>query len=145
MEKLDDKNSSQPSLYSKALESVSQFPILQALGGRRSRRFCMGAEIPDGPLSFKSNQEPFPLTDLEQILLLTSMAGSTGWHYTISFDVFTRPNFHLTVLDLLEEPFHLLLVFTYLTFSLQMIMGPTTFLHVTSTLHQRIIAESESN
>jgi hypothetical protein len=54
-------------------------------------------------------------------------------------------SFHLLVLDLLEEPFHLLLVFTYLTFSLQMIMGPTTFLHVTSTPHQRIIAESESN
>ena len=91
MEKLDDKNSSQPSLYSKALEGVSQFPLIQALGGRRSRRFCMGAEIPDGPLAFKSNQEPFPLTDLEQMLLLTSMAGSTGWHYTISYDESIRP------------------------------------------------------
>jgi hypothetical protein len=92
MEKLDDKNSSQPSLYSsKALEGVSQFPLMQALGGRRSRRFCMGAEIPEGPLAFKSNQKPFPLTDLEQMLLLTSMAGSTGWHYTISYDQSIRP------------------------------------------------------
>jgi hypothetical protein len=54
-------------------------------------------------------------------------------------------SFHLSVVDPLEEPFHLLLVFTYVTFSLQMIMGPTTFQHGTSTLHQRIIAESENN
>jgi hypothetical protein len=92
MVKLDDKNSSQPSLYfSKALEGVSQFPLMQALGGRRSRRFCMGAEIPDGPLAFKSNQKPIPLTELEQMLVLTSMAGSTGWHYSISYDQSTRP------------------------------------------------------
>ena len=68
MEKLEDENSSQPSLhFSKALEGVSQFPLMQALGGRRSRRFCMGAEIPDGPLAFKSSQKPLPLTELEQI------------------------------------------------------------------------------
>jgi hypothetical protein len=91
LEKIDE-NSSQPSLrLSKALEDVSQFPLIQAIAGRRSRRFCMGAEIPDGPLAFKSNQKPVPLTELEQIFLLTSMAGSTGWHYTISYDQSTRP------------------------------------------------------
>ncbi len=87
MEKIDDENSSQPSLHlSKALEGVTQFPLIQALAGRRSRRFCVGAEIPEGPLAFKSNQKPIPLTELEQMLLLTSMAGSTGWHYTISYN-----------------------------------------------------------
>src|SRR5688500_4788209 len=92
MEKIDDENSPQPSLhFSKALEDVSQFPLIHALAGRRSRRFCLGAEIPEGPLVFKSNQQPFPLTELEQMLLLTSMAGSTGWHYTISYDQSTRP------------------------------------------------------
>jgi hypothetical protein len=86
MEKIDE-NSSQSSLhFSKALEGVSQFPLIQALAGRRSRRFCVGAEIPDGPLAFKSNQEPIPLTELEQMLVLTSMGGSTGWHYTISYN-----------------------------------------------------------
>ena len=92
MEKLGNENSSQPSLdFSKALEGVSQFPLIQAIAGRRSRRFCLGAEIPEGPLAFKSNQRPFPLTELEQMVVLTSMAGSTGWHYTISYDVSTRP------------------------------------------------------
>jgi hypothetical protein len=90
MEKIDE-NSSQPSLhFSKALEGVSQFPLIQALAGRRSRRFCLGAEIPEGPLAFKSNQKPVPLTELEQMLLLTSMAGSTGWHYA-SYDESIRP------------------------------------------------------
>jgi hypothetical protein len=92
MEKVDDDNSPQSSLhFSKTLEDVSQFPLIQALAGRRSRRFCMGAEIPEGPLAFKSNQKPFPLTETEQMLLLTSMAGSTGWHYTISYDESIRP------------------------------------------------------
>src|ERR671914_1320296 len=91
MEKIDEHSSQPPLQFSKALESITQFPLLQALAGRRSRRFCLGAEIPEGPLAFKSNQKPFPLTELEQTLLLTSMSGSTGWHYTISYDVATRP------------------------------------------------------
>src|SRR5215210_7039913 len=94
MEKPDDKNSSQSSLhFSKALEGASQFPLIQALAGRRSRRFCMGAEIPEGPLAFKSNQKPSPLTELEQMVVLTSMAGSTGWHYTISYNETVRSQF----------------------------------------------------
>jgi hypothetical protein len=91
MEKID-KGSSQPPLHNpKAMEAMTQFPLIQALAGRRSRRFCVGAEIPEGPLAFKSNQKPIPLTELEQMLVLTSMAGSTGWHYSISYDQSTRP------------------------------------------------------
>jgi hypothetical protein len=50
----------------------------------------MGAEIPEGPLAFKSSQKSFPLTELEQMLVLTSMAGSTGWHYAISYNETVR-------------------------------------------------------
>jgi hypothetical protein len=58
-----EKNSSQvPKHLLKALEGVTQFPLIQALAGRRSRRFCVGAEIPEGPSAFKSNQKPIPLT-----------------------------------------------------------------------------------
>src|SRR5215211_7717277 len=86
MEKID-KDSSQPPLHNpNAMEAMTQFPLIQALAGRRSRRFCVGAEIPEGPLAFKSNQKHIPLTELEQMLVLTSMAGSTGWHYTISYN-----------------------------------------------------------
>jgi hypothetical protein len=86
MEKIDETSSQRPLHLLKALEGVIQFPLIQALAGRRSRRFCVGAEIPEGPLAFKSNEKPIPLTELEQVLLLASMAGSTGWHYAISYN-----------------------------------------------------------
>lgn len=67
-----------------ALERLAQFPLLSALYGRRSRRFALGAEIPDGPLAYASQHEPVPLSDLERLVVLTSMAGTTGWHYAIT-------------------------------------------------------------
>jgi hypothetical protein len=90
MEKIDENNTQLPVHLLNALEVVTRFPLMQAIAGRRSRRFCVGAEIPDGPLAFKSNQKPIPLTELEQLLLLTSMAGSTGWHYAISYNETVR-------------------------------------------------------
>ena len=86
MERTDDNSSQSAFQLPKSLEGLTQFPLIQALAGRRSRRFCLGAEIPEGPLAFKSNQKPVPLTELEQMLVLTSMGGSTGWHYTISYN-----------------------------------------------------------
>jgi hypothetical protein len=34
-----------------ALAELARFPLLDAIFGRRSRRFPMGGEIPDGPLA----------------------------------------------------------------------------------------------
>jgi hypothetical protein len=91
MEKIEEGSSSQPLVHAlKALESMTQFPLIQAIAGRRSRRFCVGAEIPEGPLAFKSNQKSISLTEMEQMVVLTSMAGSTGWHYTISYNETVR-------------------------------------------------------
>ena len=36
------------------LNDLLKFPLMDAIAGRRSRRFCMGAEIPDGVLAYKS-------------------------------------------------------------------------------------------
>src|SRR3954454_20124717 len=36
------------------------FPLVEALFGRRSRRFALGDEIPDGPLAYRSRHEPVP-------------------------------------------------------------------------------------
>ena len=66
-----------------ALRRLSEFPLVEALYGRRSRRFPVGGEIPDGPLAYRSEHEPVPLTDLERLLVLTACAGTTGWHYAI--------------------------------------------------------------
>jgi hypothetical protein len=66
------------------LQEVGAFPLLEALYGRRSRRFALGDEIPDGPLAYKSEHEPLPLTELERMLVLSAMGGTTGWHYSIT-------------------------------------------------------------
>ena len=65
------------------LDELLKFPLVEALIGRRSRRFCMGAEIPDGVLAFKSKHKPMPLSELEQLILLSTMGGVTGWHFAI--------------------------------------------------------------
>src|ERR671918_1061522 len=65
------------------LDELLKFPLMEALIGRRSRRFCMGAEIPDGVLAFKSKHKAMPLSEIEQLLVLSTMGGVTGWHFAI--------------------------------------------------------------
>lgn len=43
----------------------------------------MGAEIPDGVFAFKSKHKSMPLSELEQLLILSTMGGVTGWHFAI--------------------------------------------------------------
>ncbi|MGR6090147.1 hypothetical protein [Brevibacterium sp. CSND-B09] len=67
-----------------ALKELSEFPLFEAVLGRRSRRFPVGGEIPDGVLAFKSRKESRPLTDLQRALVLATVTGQTGWHFGIS-------------------------------------------------------------
>ena len=69
--------------FPQGFTDMLEFPLIQALLGRRSRRFFMGAEIPDGPMAYKSKHEPEPPDDLETMLVLTAMGGATGWHNLI--------------------------------------------------------------
>ena len=69
---------------SDALHGLATFPLMEALLGRRSRRFALGDEIPDGPLAYRSKHQPLPLTELERMLVLSAMGGTTGWHYSIT-------------------------------------------------------------
>jgi hypothetical protein len=73
-----------PEDLDRVLAEVAQFPLLAALYGRRSRRFAVGDEIPDGRLAYRSAYEPYPLSEVERLVVLTSMTGSTGWHYAIT-------------------------------------------------------------
>jgi hypothetical protein len=59
------------------------FGLIDGLLGRRSRRFFMGAEMPDGVLTYKSTHKPIPLTDLEKMLVLSACGGNTAWHHMI--------------------------------------------------------------
>ncbi len=70
----------------KGLFEAANFPLIEALHGRRSRRFARGASIPGGPLAYASKHKPAPLTELEQMLVLTSVAGNTGWSNLIPFN-----------------------------------------------------------
>lgn len=65
------------------LNNALRFPLVDALYGRRARRFFYGAEIPDGYFTYKSKHDPLPLTELEQMVVLTAAGGNTGWHNLI--------------------------------------------------------------
>jgi hypothetical protein len=70
----------QASTEIEALRELDAFPLVEALFGRRSRRFARGGEIPDGPLAYRSRHDPLPLSELERMLVLGAMGGTTGWH-----------------------------------------------------------------
>ncbi len=64
-------------------KDMLSFGLIDALLGRRSRRFFMGAEIPDGVFAYKSRHKPVPLTELERLLVVAACGSNTSWHYLI--------------------------------------------------------------
>jgi hypothetical protein len=66
-------------------KALLDFPLFQALFGRRARRFGMGMEIPSGPLAFRSQKEPIPLTEQEQMILVAAATGVSGWTFGVPF------------------------------------------------------------
>ena len=69
--------------FSPGFQDMLAFGLVEALLGRRSRRFFMGAEIPDGVFEYKSRHKPVPLSDLEKMLVVSACGGNTSWHYLI--------------------------------------------------------------
>ncbi len=65
------------------IKSLFQFPLLEALLGRRSRRFFAGARIPDGVFEYTSNKQPQPLSELEKMLVVSACGGNTSWQHLI--------------------------------------------------------------
>jgi len=65
------------------VQDMLSFGLVEALLGRRSRRFFMGAEIPDGVFAYKSRHKSLPLTDLEKLLVVSACGGNTSWHHMI--------------------------------------------------------------
>ena len=61
-----------------AMDDVWQYGLFEALYGRRSRRFGLGFEITEGPLQYKSHEQPVPLSELEEALLVAAGGGITG-------------------------------------------------------------------
>ncbi len=78
---------------SDALRSVLDYPLLNAIFGRRARRFGLGMRIPSGPLAFTSRHAPVPLSELERSLLLAVGTGVSGWHFGVPYGP-DRPDQH---------------------------------------------------
>jgi hypothetical protein len=64
-------------------QDMIDFKLIEALLGRRSRRFFMGAEIPDGVFAYASKHDPMPLSEIEKMLVLAACGGNTSWHNMI--------------------------------------------------------------
>jgi hypothetical protein len=67
------------------LDELRDFPLMQAIFGRRARRFGLGMEIPSGPLAYVSQREPVPLSELEKALLIAAGTGVSGWNFGVPF------------------------------------------------------------
>ncbi|MCW5623829.1 MAG: hypothetical protein KIT73_03820 [Burkholderiales bacterium] len=64
---------------------LRSFSLLEALFGRRSRRFGAGMEIPDGPLAYRSKLPPQPLSEAERTILIAAAAGISGLNFGIPY------------------------------------------------------------
>src|SRR5262245_1482948 len=60
------------------IDQVWSYPLFEALYRRRSRRFGLGFEMPEGPFRYKSAHVPVPLSELEEALLVGAGAGFSG-------------------------------------------------------------------
>lgn len=93
--KIKEKNPKNQSAMntSKAFAELLQYPFLNALFGRRARRFGLGMEIPTGPLAYRSEKKPVPLSEEEQMLLVAAATGVSGWNFGVPFSP-PVPNSH---------------------------------------------------
>ncbi len=60
------------------LQAIWEYPLFEALFGRRSRRFGLGFEATEGPFQYKSRHAPLPLSEHEEAVLVGAGVGATG-------------------------------------------------------------------
>ena len=60
------------------LQAVWEYPLFDALYGRRSRRFGLGFDMADGPYRHKSSRAPVSLCEAEEALLVAAGIGFSG-------------------------------------------------------------------
>ena len=63
---------------SELLDLAWSYPLFEALYGRRSRRFGLGFEMPEGPFRYNSAHTAVPLSGIEEALLVGAGAGFSG-------------------------------------------------------------------
>jgi hypothetical protein len=60
------------------VHKIWEYPLFDALFGRRSRRFGLGFETTEGPFKYKSRHTPLPLSDIEEAMLVAAGVGFSG-------------------------------------------------------------------
>jgi hypothetical protein len=67
-----------PSAPANLIHKVWEYPLFDALFGRRSRRFGLGCEMTDGPFKYKSQHAALPLSEVEEAMLVAAGVGFSG-------------------------------------------------------------------
>jgi hypothetical protein len=62
----------------RTLDGVWQYPLFEALYGRRARRFSLGGAMNEGPFRYQSRHPPLPLSELEEAVLVAAGVGFSG-------------------------------------------------------------------
>jgi hypothetical protein len=60
------------------MDKVWDYPLFEALYGRRSRRFGRGFAMDGGPFAYASRHAPLPLSEIEEALLVAAGVGLSG-------------------------------------------------------------------
>ena len=60
------------------LQQAWDYPLFEALYGRRSRRFGLGFAMAEGPFAYRSPHPPLPLSEIEEALLVAAGVGFSG-------------------------------------------------------------------
>lgn len=60
------------------VDAAWNYPLFDAIMGRRSRRFGLGMELKAGPFGYKSDKEPYPLDEVETAMLVAAATATTG-------------------------------------------------------------------
>ncbi len=63
----------------RGFEAAWNYPLMEAILKRRSRRVGLGAQIQGGPLQFRSDKEPLSLSELEEAMLIQAATGMSGY------------------------------------------------------------------
>ncbi|MFC5825617.1 hypothetical protein [Nonomuraea insulae] len=66
-----------PAIRQEGLEELLSRPLLESIWKRRTHRVSRGARVPAGSMSYRSPNQPMPLTELEEAILI-ALTGCSG-------------------------------------------------------------------
>ena len=58
-------------------DAAWDYPLFDAIMGRRARRFGLGMQMTNGPFRYRSDKDPVPLDELETAMLVAAATATT--------------------------------------------------------------------